>query len=117
MYELAKIKAKQRKVVFTKTLTKSLWDDTELATGDLQEEIHQLKKQSGKDIIVYGGSSFVSALTKQGLIDEFHFFVNPTALGKGASIFQDLEARQKLSLKNVKSYESGLVLLHYEKMA
>lgn len=50
---------------------------TSLAKGDLTDEINKMKSQSGKDVIVYGGSSFVSALIRKGLIDEFHFFVNP----------------------------------------
>ena len=115
MYEVAKIKAKQKKIVFTKTLEKSIWDNTELAKGDIKDEINKLKNQEGKDIIVYGGSSFVSALIKEGLIDEFNFFVNPIALGKGVSTFQDLENWQTLQLKKIITYDSGIVLLHYEK--
>lgn len=65
------------KVVFTKTLEQSPWDNTELATGDLADEVTQLKKQDGNDIIVYGGADFVSSLIKEGLIDEYHLFVNP----------------------------------------
>jgi dihydrofolate reductase len=54
------------KVVFTKTLDKSEWDNTVLAKGNLVDEITQLKKQYGKDIIAYGSATFVSALIKQG---------------------------------------------------
>ena len=46
------------------------------------DEINKLKKQCGKDIIVYGGSSFVADLAKEKLIDKFFLFVNPVALGK-----------------------------------
>ena len=79
MYEVAQRIVRAKKVVFTKTLDKSEWDNTELAKGDLVDEIKKLKNQSGKDMIVYGGSSFVSAIIKEGLIDEFHLFVNPVA--------------------------------------
>ena len=114
MYEAALIKAKQKKIVFTKTLDKSPWDNVELAKGNLKEEVNKLKNQEGKDIIVYGGSSFVSSLVKGGLIDEFHFFVNPIAIGKGISAFQEFTNWQKLELKNANTYSSGIVLLHYE---
>src|SRR5260370_2063307 len=43
------------KVVFTKTLDKSTWNNTTLAKGNLAEEIASLKKQNGKDIVVYCG--------------------------------------------------------------
>lgn len=50
------------KVVFTKTLKKSDWANTTIASGPLSDEVNKLKGQKGKDIIVYGGASFVSAL-------------------------------------------------------
>jgi dihydrofolate reductase len=65
------------KVVFTKSLKKSQWANTEIATGDLADEITKLKSQKGKGIIIYGGASFDSSLFRAGLIDEFHLFINP----------------------------------------
>jgi len=41
------------KIVFSRTLEKSIWTNTILATGNLTEEINNLKNQKGKDIIVY----------------------------------------------------------------
>lgn len=102
-----------RKVVFTKTLDRSEWQDTDLATGDLVQEVKALKAKDGKDIVVYGGSSFVSALLKERLVDEFHFFVNPIALGKGVSVFSEVEDWQAFRLKKSITYDCGLVLLNY----
>jgi hypothetical protein len=45
MYETAKIKAGQKKIVFTKTLDKSVWENTELAKGNLADEVNKLKSQ------------------------------------------------------------------------
>ena len=83
------------KVVFTKTLNKSEWINTDLATGDLKDEINKLKSQTGKGIIVYGGASFDSSLIKENLIDEFYLFINPVAIGTGKTIFKDLTKFQK----------------------
>ena len=102
------------KVVFTKTLDKSAWDNTVLAKGDLVQEINQLKKQNGKDIIAYGGASFASALIKQGLIDEYHLFINPVAIGKGMPIFNGLEKYLKLQLVKATSFSCGIVVLCYK---
>ena len=104
----------QTKVVFTKTLDKSEWDNTVLAKGDLVDEITKLKKQDGKDIIAYGGATFVSALIKQGLIDEFHLFINPTAIGNGMTIFKELDSKQNLTLVKSTSFDCGIVVLNYE---
>jgi dihydrofolate reductase len=103
------------KVVFTKTLNKSTWVNTEIATGDLTDEINKLKRQDGgKDIIVYGGASFDSSLIKAGLIDEFHLFVNPAAIGNGMTIFKDLNEMQKFILVKSLAFDCRIVLLHYE---
>lgn len=102
------------KVVFTKTLKKSEWQNTDIATGDLTDEINKLKSQHGKDIIVYGGASFDSSLIKAGLIDEFHLFVNPAAIGNGMTIFKDLDKMQKFNLVKSIAFDCGIVLLQYE---
>jgi dihydrofolate reductase len=115
MYETAKIKEGQKKIVFTKTLDKSIWENTELAKGNLSDEINKLKNQSGKDIIVYGGSSFVSNLVKENLVDEFYLFLNPVALGKGIAIFDKLEEWQRLKLVKSKTFDCGIIFLRYER--
>ncbi|MFD2936001.1 dihydrofolate reductase family protein [Spirosoma flavum] len=103
-----------KKVVFTKTLDQSKWDNTVLAQGELVEEITSLKQKNGKDLIVYGGGSFVSSLVKHGLIDEYHLFINPTAIGKGLPIFEELDGKQALLLVKSTAFACGIVVLHYE---
>src|SRR5437762_1864439 len=103
-----------RKIVFSKTLEKSQWDNTEIAKGNLAEEVKRLKAQAGKDMIVYGGYSFVSALIGDGLVDEFNFFVNPVAIGQGVPIFDRLDSFRPLKLTRSITYPSGIVLLSYE---
>jgi dihydrofolate reductase len=113
-YAVAKKMIETPKVVFTKTLNKSKWINTDIATGDLIEEVSKIKSQNGRDIIVYGGASFDSSLIKEKLIDEFYLFVNPIVMGSGKTIFRDLKEIQKLTLIDSKVFDCGLVLLHYE---
>jgi dihydrofolate reductase len=113
-YAFAKKMIEIPKVVFTKTLNKSEWVNTDIATGDLTDEINKLKRQNGKDIIFYGGASFDSSLIKAGLIDEFHMFVNPAAIGNGMTIFKDLNEVLKFTLAKSIAFDCGVVLLHYE---
>jgi dihydrofolate reductase len=113
-YALAKKMIEIPKVVFTKTLNKSKWINTEIATGDLTDEIIKLKSREGKDMVVYGGASFDSSLIKLGLIDEFLLFINPVAIGNGMTIFKDLKEIQKFNMIKSLSFDSGEVLLHYE---
>jgi dihydrofolate reductase len=113
-YSFSKKMIETPKVVFTKTLNKSRWINTDIATGDLIEEVNKIKSQNGRDIIVYGGASFDSSLIKEKLIDEMYFFINPVAIGNGMTIFKDLNEIQKYTLIESKAFESGKVLLHYE---
>ena len=102
------------KVVFTKTLDKSTWNNTTLAKGNLVEEIANLKKQNGKDILVFGGAGFVSSLIKEGLIDEYHLIVNPTAISNGMTIFNSLDGIQKFTPTQAKLYPGGKTVLSYK---
>ena len=112
-YPFAKKMMDKPKVVFTKTLDKSRWENTVLAKGDLNDEIKKLKAQSGKDIIVYGGASFVSSLIKANLIDEYYLFMNPAAIGNGLSIFKSIDDKHSFKLAGSISFECGIVLLKY----
>lgn len=101
------------KVVFTKTLEKSEWENTVLAKGNLADEVNMLKAQDGKDIVVYGGADFVSSLIKEGLIDELYLFINPAAIGSGLSIFDKIEGHVNLKLNKAEAFECGIVVLNY----
>ena len=113
-YAFSKKMIETPKVVFTKTLNKSRWINTDIATGDLVEEVSKIKSQNGRDIIVYGGASFDSSLIKEKLIDELYLFINPVAIGNGMTIFKDLNEIQKYTLIESKAFESGKILLRYE---
>jgi dihydrofolate reductase len=102
------------KIVFSKTLDQSTWNNTTLAKGNLAEEIANLKNQNGKDILVIGGAGFASSLIQEGLIDEYHLIVNPTAMGNGMTIFNSLDKIQKLSPIQAKLYAGGKTVLSYK---
>lgn len=101
------------KHVFSKTLQTADWNNAIIESRDLVETINTLKNQEGKDILLYGGVSLVSSFIQNNLIDEYHLFVNPTAIGKGRSIFADLTQSFGLELVKSQSFSCGIVVLHY----
>ncbi|MHA4809050.1 dihydrofolate reductase family protein [Flavitalea flava] len=105
---------KAQKVVLTKTLSQSTWDNTVLAKGDLTEEVTRLKRANGRNIIVYGGATFLSSLIKSGLIDEFHLIINPSVLGSGLRIFHEVSHPLNLTLITSRAYPCGIVVLKYK---
>jgi dihydrofolate reductase len=102
-----------QKVVFTKTLNQSVWERTVLAKGNLTEEVLELKKTVGRNIIAYGGAAFVSSLIASDLVDEFHLIVNPVAIGSGLALFSKLRHPLNLSPVSSTSYTGGIVVLRY----
>jgi len=102
------------KVVFTKTLDASHWNNTTLATANLAEEIMRLKQQEGKDILVFGGADFVSSLIKEDLIDEYHLIINPTAMANGMTVFNAIEGIQKFTPTGSKLYPGGKTVLSFK---
>jgi dihydrofolate reductase len=110
-YPFAKKMVDKPKIVFTKTLNESQWENTKLAKGEITAEVNQLKNKNGKDIVVYGGAGFVTSLIINNLIDEFYFFVNPAAIGKGLTIFDD---RRNFKLVKSIPFNCGIVLHKYE---
>lgn len=102
------------KVVFSKELENSAWKNTTYARGNIVEEVTRLKEQPGSDIITYGGASFAGSLIKNNLIDEYHLFINPAAIGKGMAIFNKLEGKFPLKLVKATQFECGINVLVYE---
>jgi dihydrofolate reductase len=101
------------KIVFSRTLEKADWNNTRLLREINAEQILDMKEQPGKDIVIYGSGSLVSTLAQSGLIDDYRIFVNPVVLGRGKHLFAGLKERLKLNLLRTKTFQCGVVLLHY----
>lgn len=72
-----------------------------------------MKQQSGKNMLALGGATLISSLMNLGLIDEIHLIINPLVLGRGKSLFKDVEERHSLKLVQAKPLKSGKVSLIY----
>ncbi len=107
---LAQRMVNMRKIVFSRTQTAISGRNIEVENGDLATAVNELKKQPGKDIIVYGGVAFVSSLISENLIDEYHFSINPVAIGHGLSIFKE---QKILKLESSTTLKSGEVFNKY----
>jgi len=105
------------KVVFSRTLERAEWPETRIARGDLSEEIARLKRESGNDLIAYGGARLDQALSRLGLVDEYRLMIQPAALGAGLPLFKDLAAPLHLELVEATTYASGLAIHVYRPRA
>ena len=103
-------------VVFSKSLEKAEGNKTKIIRGHLQDEILKLKQEDGKSILV-GGVDLPSQLMQLGLIDEYRFIVQPTVVGEGRRLFDNVSLQNILQLKleETKVLQSGCVCLRYLK--
>lgn len=105
---------KVAKIVLSKTMSAKGLDNTTVISDQLAENINKIKKQDGKNILIFGSPAASRALLNQGLIDEFWLFVNPIILGKGMPLFKDITGTTTLKLVESKTFASGVIALHYE---
>src|SRR5690606_23284947 len=104
---------KIQKIVFSHTLKNVDWESAKLASRNLEEEVLELKLQSGKDIFV-GSRSLIIELMNLNLIDELQLCIQPVIAGKGMSLFEDINDRTIFKLKKTKNFTNGAILLYYE---
>ena len=102
------------KFVFSKTLEKAGWNNTQLIKGDAVEELKRLKQLPGKDMFVFGSANLSSTFTRNGLIDEYRLMINPIVLGTGNPLFKGNGEMLKMKLLKTKTFSNGNVLLYYQ---
>lgn len=102
-----------KKLVPSRTAKDLGWNNTELLPSLTPERIQTLKRQLGKDILIFGSGSVVTQLSEHGLIDEYRFVVCPVLLGSGKSLLQSASARGALTLIESQAFRSGNVMLTY----
>jgi dihydrofolate reductase len=103
------------KLVVSRTLTSTNWKNSRLVTENLFDEIESLKKNSERDVALFGSAGLATSLMELGLIDEIRIFVTPFILGAGTRTFDSLKAQTDLKLEKAETWPSGTVALTYLK--
>ena len=101
------------KIVFSHTLKDVEWDSARLSDQAIEEEVLELKQQSGKDILV-GSRSLIIQLMKLNLIDEYQLCVHSVVAGSGLPLFENIKDRTIFKLIKTKTFSGGAVTLYYE---
>ena len=82
--------------------------NSSLINGNVIEEVYNLKKLSGKDILIDGSSVLVHTLIENNLVDEIALHVYPLVLGSGKRLFPDGKY-VKLKLIESQALPTGVV--------
>ncbi len=103
------------KYVASTTLDRAEWNAT-LLKGEIAEEVAGLKRQAGRDILVFGSGRLVETLLRHDLVDEYRLLVFPVVLGCGRRLFPEGFATT-LELVEARPFSSGVVALTYRPAA
>lgn len=106
-----------KKVVFSKTLDKATWNNTELIKEDLIAAVRKMKSEDGPGMAILGSGSIIAQLAQENLIDEYQMMVDPIALGKGRSMFDGIKNKLNLKLTKTRTFHNGKIYLCYEPAA
>jgi len=100
------------KYVASTTLDTTEWNAS-LLKGDIAAAVGELKRQPGKEILVFGSGRLVKTLMQHALIDEYRLLVFPVVLGQGQRLYTEGLATT-LQLVEAKPFSSGVVALTYQ---
>ncbi len=116
--EISRINNEIEKVVVSDSLTEEatgVWRDTTriVPRADAHEQIAELRRGDGGDILMFGSATLWNDLLANGLVDELHLMVGNAVLVDGVPAFTSPPAGS-LSLAEVRQLEgSQNVLMRY----
>lgn len=74
-----------------------------------------LKREPGKDLVLFAGATLAAAFVDLDLIDEYRLMIHPIVLGQGLPLFDRIAGERALKLVRAKTFSSGVVLLQHER--
>lgn len=103
------------KYVVSSTLTDPTWRNSQVIGGYDPEVVRRLKDDVDGDLYVSGSGTLVRAMLADGLVDELHLFLYPTARGTGPRLFTEEVPPGVLTLAGSEGMDNGVVYLHYRR--
>jgi class 3 adenylate cyclase/dihydrofolate reductase len=101
------------KYVVSRTLRTASWQNSTIIGGEPAEEIAELKRRPGGDILLFGSADLLNSLIHHDVIDEYRLMVFPVVLGSGKRLFHDAADITHLRLVDTRTFESGVTVLTY----
>ncbi|MET3903195.1 dihydrofolate reductase family protein [Paenarthrobacter sp. 4246] len=105
-----------RRHVFSRQLKEAPWGNfppSNVESGDAIEAIRRIKRESAKDIVLWGSLSLGETFFAAGEVDAVRLVVMPVGQGAGRGVFPAGRDPALLKLVSVNSYDQGLVELSY----
>jgi dihydrofolate reductase len=105
-----------QKYVASKRLEEPLaWPNSALLKGDAVKAVADLRKKSGKDLVVLGSGKLAASLRQADLVDQYVLMIHPLVLGSGRRLFDGDGPVAKLQLVDTKATTTGVVIATYQR--
>jgi dihydrofolate reductase len=103
------------KYVVSTTMSRAEWNNTTVIDGDLVEQVTELKRKPGRDILMWGFGPVAETLLEHGLLDELCLWIHPVLVGIGepGDLLFRAGTSSKLKLVDNRTFHSGVVVLTY----
>jgi dihydrofolate reductase len=101
------------KYVASRTMTEATWEGTTVLTGDVAEQVREIKERDGGTISVLGSADLAQTLIAHDLIDEYSLAILPILLGSGKKLFRDAQQVRTLELVDSTPTTTGVLLATY----
>jgi dihydrofolate reductase len=101
------------KYVASHTLTSHAWSKSVFLSGNVAEQVRQLKQINGPDLQVHGSANFIQTLLTADLVDEFWLKIFPVTLGSGKRLFEKGTIPANFTLTESKASPSGVIIANF----
>ena len=103
------------KYVASNTRDSSDWQPSVFLSGNLAENVRQLKQTDGPDIHVMGSADMLQTLFKADLVDALELMIIPVTLGQGKRLFQDGTIPAAFKVTQARVAPKGVFIATYER--
>lgn len=103
------------KYVASNTLREHWWQKSVFLSGDVVEQIRQLKQQDGPELQVHGSATFIQTLLAHDLVDEFRLKIFPVTLGMGKRLFGGGTMPGAFTLADSRTSPSGVMVANFRR--
>lgn len=103
------------KYVASNTRDSSDWQPAVFLSGDLAENVTNLKQTDGPDLHVMGSADMLQTLLRNDLVDALELMIFPITLGPGKRLFADGTIPASFKVTNSQFSPNGIIIASYER--
>ena len=111
----AEFAARTPHFVLSRTLRTVEWPNATVLDGGV-DGIADLKRQPGRDLLLWGGPTVAAAAIEADLVDELHLVTHPVIAGRGKTLFDDVAALHRVRHLSTETFPSGVVVVKYARV-